>query len=401
MGMTKVLAGVRVLDFGRYIAGPYCAALLADLGAEVIRIEKREGSEDRWMTPIMPGAKTTEREGAMFMQMNRNKRGMTLDPMKPDGRAIARKMVERADVVIANLPPETLSAMGLDYATLSAINPRIVLTTVSAFGHGGPYSNRVGFDGVAQTMSGMAYMTGTPEQPMRAAAPWVDFSTATFSAFGTLAALMARQQTGRGQQVEGALLATALTVMNATLIEQAALGINRVATLNRGQTAAPSDLFKCTDGWIICLVNGNPLYKRWARLMGEPMWLEDPRFATDELRGDNGEAVSARMSAWTKDKTVAEALAELEKARVPASPVYSPQQTLDDPHVQAMQFLQPVAYPGLPEPAPVARMPIKLSETPGTIERRAPLLGEHTDEIMAELGYGAAEIAAFRASGAI
>lgn len=394
--MTGVLKGIRVLDFGRYIAGPYCATLLAEHGADVIRIEKRTGSEDRFQAPI-----TETNDGALFMQMNRNKRGMTLDPMKPEGRAIARRMIEKADVVIANLPPETLAAMGLDYPTLSAINPRIVLATVSAFGHGGPYSNRVGFDGVAQTMSGMAYMTGTPDQPMRAAAPWVDFSTAISSAFGTLAALMARQQTGRGQVVEGALLATAITVMNAQLIEQSALGINRVATLNRGQTAAPSDLFRCRDGWIICLVNGNPLYKRWARLMGEPHWLEDPRFATDELRGDHGELISERMSAWTATRTVAETLAELEKARVPASPVYSLQQTLDDVHVQAMGFMQPLAYPGLARPVPVARMPVKLSETPGTIEHRAPVLGEHTDAIMAELGYSAGEIAAFRESGVI
>ena len=399
--MTKVLAGIRVLDFGRYIAGPYCGALLADFGAEVIRIEKREGSEDRWMIPIMPGEKTTEREGAMFFQMNRNKKGMTLDPMKPEGRAIAERLIRTADVVIANLPPETLTSMGLDYPTLSAINPRIVLTTASAFGHGGPYSNRVGFDGVAQAMSGAVYMTGEPGAPTRAAVPWVDFSTAMLAAYGTLAALMARQQTGRGQQVEGALLATALTVGITTLAEQDALGIDRAPTGNRGQTAAPSDIFQCTDGWIIVLVNGNPLYRRWAKLMGETHWLTDPRFATDELRGDNGAAISERTQAWCDGKSVAEALALLAEARVPASPVYKPQQTLDDPHVNAMGFLERVDYPGLPKPAIVAATPIRLSETPGRIESRAPLLGEHTDAILSELGYGAAEIAAVRASGAV
>lgn len=399
--MAKVLEGVRVLDFGRYIAGPYCGALLADFGAEVIRIERREGSEDRWMIPIMPGDKTREREGAMFFQMNRNKRGMTLDPMNPQGRAIARRLIETADVVIANLPPETLTAMGLDYATISAINPRVILTTASAFGHGGPYSSRVGFDGVAQAMSGAVYMSGMPGQPVRAAVPWVDFSTAMMAAYGTLAALMARQQTGRGQQVEGALLATALTVGVTTLAEQDALGIDREPTGNRGQTAAPSDLFQCTDGWIIVLVNGNPLFRRWAKLMGEDHWLTDPRFATDELRGDNGAAVSERTARWCKDKTVAEALDALAAARVPASPVYKPQQTLDDPHVQAMGFLKDVDYPGLPKPAKIAAAPIRLSETPGAIERRAPLLGEHTDEILASLGYSEGEIAAFRAAGAV
>ncbi len=399
--MTKVLEGIRVLDFGRYIAGPYCAALMADMGAEVIRIEKREGSEDRYMTPIMPGEKSTEREGTLFMQMNRNKRGMTLDPMKPEGRAIARRLVETADVVIANLPPDTLSAMGLDYPTLSAINPRIILTTASAFGHGGPYSDRVGFDGIAQAMCGAAYMTGTPDQPMRAAVPWVDFGTASLSAFGTLAALMARAKTGRGQQVEGALLATAITVGNGAIMEQAALGINRVASLNRGQTAGPSDIVRCRDGWVLVAVNGMPLFKRWARMVGAEHLVNDPRFATDELRGDHGEHLSRIMSDWAKDKTMAEALEALAKARVPANPVYSPQQALDDPHIKAMGFLQDVPYPGLPQPAKVATTPIRLSETPGRIEHRAPLLGEHTDEILKSIGYDEASISAFRASGVI
>ena len=399
--MTKVLEGVRVLDFGRYIAGPYCSALLADFGAEVIRIEKRDGSEDRWVVPIMPGEKTTDREGAMFFQMNRNKRGMTLDPMREEGRAITRKLVETADVVVANLPPETLKSMGLDYETLSAINPRIILTTASAFGHGGPYSNRVGFDGVAQAMSGAVYLTGPEGAPTRTYASWVDYLTASLLVNGTLAALMARAQTGRGQQVEGALLATAMSVLNMPIMEQAALKLDRVSTHNRGQTSGPSDLVQCKDGWIIILTNGFPLFKRWAKLVGEDGWISDPRFATDELRGDNGAILSERSARWAKDKTVAEALDLLDKARVPASPVYSPQQALDDPHVQAMKFLQPVSYPGLPEPALVATTPVKLSETPGVIETRAPLLGEHTDEILGELGYDAAAIAALRQSGVI
>src|ERR1051325_4158570 len=203
--MPGVLTGIRVLDFGRYIAGPYCAALLAEHGAEVIRIEKREGSEDRFQAPVTPTG-----DGALFMQMNRNKRGMTLDPMRPEGREIVTRLVKTADVVGADLPPQTPAAMGLDYAGLTAIKPDVILTTVSAYGRGGPYSDRVGFDGIGQVMSGAVYMTGTEEQPYRAQVPWVDFGTALHCAFGTLSALMARKVTGKGQWVEGALLVTAV-----------------------------------------------------------------------------------------------------------------------------------------------------------------------------------------------
>src|SRR5437879_9613789 len=194
--MTAVLTGIRVLDFGRYIAGPYCAALLAEHGAEVIRIEKREGSEDRFQAPVTPTG-----DGALFLQMNRNKRGMTLDPMTPEGREIVAKLVKTADVVVANLPPQTLAAMKLDYASLTAVKPDIILTTVSAYGRGGPYSDRVGFDGVGQVMSGAVYMTGEEDQPYRAAVSWGDFGLALHCAFATIAALMARRATGRGQIV--------------------------------------------------------------------------------------------------------------------------------------------------------------------------------------------------------
>ena len=216
--MHQVLAGVRVLDFGRYIAGPFCAALLGDLGAEVIRVEKVRGSEDRFIAPVTPTG-----EGGMFLQMNRNKRSLTLNPMKPAGREIVRRLVATADVVVANLPPATLRAMALDLDSLRETKKDIILTTVSAYGRGGPYSDRVGFDGIGQVMSGIAYMTGDPDRPRRAAAPFVDFGTALSCAYGTLAALMARQQTGEGQMVEGALLKTALMMGNANLIEQAVI----------------------------------------------------------------------------------------------------------------------------------------------------------------------------------
>ena len=391
--MKGVLAGVRVLDFGRYIAGPYCASLLAEFGADVIRVEKRTGGEDRFQAPL-----TATQEGGLFLQMNRNKRGLTLDPMKPAGQAVVRRLVAGADIVVANLPPQTLAAMQLDYDSLCAVKPDIILTLVTAYGRGGPYSDRVGFDGIGQVMSGAAYMTSDAdgERPYRFQAPWVDFGTALHCAYGTVLALMARQQTGRGQVVEGALLATALTVANGLLIEQDVLGINRVPTGNRGQTAAPVDIFRTRDGWVLVQVIGEPLYRRWARLMGEDQWLADPRFKDDISRGDNAAAISERMSRWCAERTSAEALEILGAAMIPAGPVLKPQQTLDDPHVQAMGFFQPTDYPGLPKPAPLARAPVALSDTPGSIAHRAPTLGEHTDAILAEAGYSAAEIADLR-----
>jgi crotonobetainyl-CoA:carnitine CoA-transferase CaiB-like acyl-CoA transferase len=397
-----ILSGIRVLDFGRYIAGPYCAALLGDLGAEVIRIEKRDGSEDRFVQPIVPEAGAGEGgEGAMFLQMNRNKRGLTLDPMTETGRGIVKRLVATADVVVANLPPSTLAAMGLDYESLIAVKPDIILTMVSAFGHGGPYSERTGFDGVAQSMVGAAFLTGTPDEPVKSYAPWVDFGTASLTAFGTMAALMERARTGRGQVVEGGLLSTALAYFNFHLIEQELRQTNRIAIGNRSPYAGPADIVRTKDGWILVQAIGAPLFKRWARLMGEDHWLTDPRFKDDLARGDNGAALSERTSQWAATRTTEEALAELEKARIPAGAVNTPQEALDDPHIRQMGYLQRIDFPGLPGPAPIMETPVRLSETPGTLRNRAPLLGEHTDEILSSLGYSAAAIAGFRAEGVV
>jgi crotonobetainyl-CoA:carnitine CoA-transferase CaiB-like acyl-CoA transferase len=394
--MGGVLEGVRVLDFGRYIAGPYCATLLAEFGADVIRVEKRDGSEDRFIAPV--GA---DGEGALFLQVNRNKRSITLDPMKPEGQEVMRRLILTADVVVANLPPQTLQAMKLDYDSLNAIKPDIILTTATAFGGPGPWSDRVGFDGVGQVMSGAVYMTGAGDPPYRAAVNWVDFGTALHCAFGTLMALIERGKSGRGQVVEGALLATALTFTNATLIEQAVIAANRVPSGNLGQTAAPADIYRTKDGWMLCQVTGQPLFVRWARLMGEDHWLTDPRFSDDIKRGDNGPVISERMARWCAERTTQEALDTLGAAKIPAGPVLSPQQALDHPHIRATGFLKDVDYPGLPNPAPVARAAVRLSQTPGEIAARAPQLGEHTDLLLKELGYDASAIAALREKGVV
>ncbi|MBU6443495.1 MAG: CoA transferase [Alphaproteobacteria bacterium] len=398
--MTGPLEDIRVIDFGRYIAGPYCAALLGDFGAEVIRVEKREGREDRTLVSLGERDDGSPREGAMFLQMNRNKKSLTLDPMCDQGREVVRRLVKSADVVVANLPGETLKAMGLDYETVSALNPRVILAVVSAFGLDGPYASRVGFDGVAQAMSGSCWYSGSADQPMRSASSYVDFGTASLLAFGVMTALRARAQTGRGQLVEGALLRTAMTYFSPLLIEEAVLHLDRKPTLNRNQNAAPHDVFRAKDGWITVAVNGDPLFRRVASLIGAEDWLGDPRFASDKARGDHSEIVSRRLREWCAARTCAEAIAALEAARVPAGPVYRPREAIEDAQVKAAGFFVDVDYPGIGR-APVAATPVKLQATPGSVRSRPPLLGEHTAAVLAELGYSPAEIAAMRSGNVV
>ncbi|HVU00115.1 MAG TPA: CoA transferase [Polyangiaceae bacterium] len=388
--MTRPLSGVRVLDFGRYIAGPYCAALLSDLGADVIRVERPEGSEDRFIAPVTPAG-----DGAMFLQCNRGKRGLTLALGKPAAREITRRLVRTADVVVVNLPPQTLAPVGLDEASLRAERPDVIFTLVTAYGSSGPDAERVGFDGVGQAMSGALYLSGTPGTPTKCVANYVDFTTAMSAALGTVAALYDRRATGKGRLVESSLLGSALTVMGPSLVEQALTGIDRIGTGNRSQLSGPSDTFATRDGFVLVQTVGQPIFERWARLMGEPAWTDDPRYENDVARGRHGAALSDRMQAWCSERTTAEALRALTDAKIPAGPVLAPRATLAHPQVEAMGFFESVPYPGTPA-AKVPRAPVSLSDEGVRIAGRAPTLGEHTDAILAELGFSPDDIVEFR-----
>lgn len=386
------LKGLRVIDFGRYIAGPYCAALLADYGADVIRIEAPGGNDDRYTVPV-----ADDGSGAMFLQMNRAKRCLSLKPGSPEGREIVRRLVATADVVIANLPHEALVKLGLDYDSLSAINPRVILATASAFGSEGPLAKNVGFDAVGQAMSGTVHLTGTPEQPYRAQVNYVDFGTALHLAFGVMLALREREATGKGQCVSGSLLGTALAMSNALTIDHALNGIERQPMGNRGFSSGPTDLFQTHDGWIVTQIVGNGIFKRWAELVGRPELADDPRFASDILRGDNGAELSQIMQRWCAGRTSEAAIAELAEARVPAASVLRAAEALHQPQVAAMGLVEPADYPGTAAPAPVIRAPMQLSANAKAAMQRAPQAGEHSDSILAELGYDAEAISALRA----
>jgi crotonobetainyl-CoA:carnitine CoA-transferase CaiB-like acyl-CoA transferase len=385
------LAGIRVVDFGRFIAGPYCAMLLADMGADVIRVDRRSGSEDRYLAPV---AQTGE--GTHFLSLNRNKRSLTLDTGKPEAAEVIRRLVARADVVVANLPIDVLKRMGLDYESLRRVKADIILARISTFGPDGPYARRVGFDAVAQAMSGAMSLTGFPGAPVRDAVPFEDFGTALHTAFGVMVALYHRQRTGEGQLVDGSLLATGITFMHSLLAERAVRGVERRQQGNAGFHAAPGDTYRTRDGWIVVSVIGPEMFARWTRLVKREDLISDPRCADDITRASHRDIIAEAMNCWLSKRTNAEAIAALEAARIPAGPVFNLDEVLDDPQVKARGLLQYVDYPGAPKPVPLADTAVRLSATPGGIRHRAPTLGEHTDEILGEIGFAAEQIQQLR-----
>jgi len=382
-----------VLDFGRFIAGPYCAMMLADFGADVIRIERREGGEDRRLGPV-----TESGEGGLFLNVNRNKRGMTLDLGHQAAPDIVRSLVKSADVVVANLPVEVLQKTGLDYASLRSIREDIILVMASAFGPDGPYRDRIGFDGVIQAMSGSMSLTGFPGPPIRSIVSWVDYGTALHAAFGVMVALYQRRETGKGQLIDVSLLATGVTFMMPLIAERKTTGIRREQQGNTGYYAAPADVYQTADGgWLIVPTIGGPMFRRWARLVGREDLIHDPRCKDDITRGDNAKLINEIMAEWCLKRGRDEAVRELERARVPCGPVLDLDEVMTDDQVNSRNLIHEIPFPQGSKPVPISATPVRFTANPRS-PLRAPTLGEHTDQVLAELGFTPEQISALRES---
>jgi crotonobetainyl-CoA:carnitine CoA-transferase CaiB-like acyl-CoA transferase len=388
--MTSILDGIRILDFGRFIAGPFCAAMLADLGAEVIRVERPDGGDDRFLMPAFEG-----REGAMFLQANRGKKAVTLDFAKPEGMAVARQLIASSNVVIANFSNSALAHFGLDYPSLRGIKDDIILTSIGAFDSRSPMRDAVGFDGVGQAISGAIHLTGEPGRPFRSATSYVDFSTAIAAAFGTLAAIIRHMKTGEGSHVEATLAGTAINVMNSVLIEQFTGSNIREPIGNRSPIAGPSDMFRACDGWFIMQVIGQSMFRRWTKLVERPDLLKDPRYANDILRGRNGAALSAIMADWSANRSRADCLALIAGANIAASPVLTPADVIGGAMGLADTYLETVDFPDSAG-VPIARPPARIASEEQIAPRRPPLVGEDNDAVYSSLGLRVDEIADLR-----
>jgi crotonobetainyl-CoA:carnitine CoA-transferase CaiB-like acyl-CoA transferase len=387
----RALENIRVLDFGQFVAGPLCGLLLAQLGAEVIRIERPGGGPDRDVQPLSEN----EPGGAMYRHLNRGKRCLAIDVFHEASRPVLDALIARSDIVIANVPPQTLMQMGLRLESIHKINPRVILASTTAFGAGGSLADRPGFDGIGQAMSGAMHLTGKDAEPRKAFVHYVDYLTATLSAYGVLAALRIRETSGQGQEVSTSLLGSALFTMANNLMEEAALHVNRAGTGNRAQLAAPADVFAARDGHVLLQTVGGSMFKRCALLLQRPDWLADDELASDAARGRRGAELSGVVGSWCATRTVAQCLEEFAAAGLPAAPVLSPRQALQHPAISSGGFWNDDS--GLP----LFKIPLGLSEQ-GAIELRpAAAIGVDTAAILSELGVSNEKIAALKAAGAI
>jgi len=401
--MASALAGIRVLDFSRVFAGPLCGMLLADMGADVIRVDSPRGEIDRTYALRGPDGETLT-----FKAINRGKKGITLRLNSEEGAAILEELARHSDVIIHNFVAGTALAEKLNYDRLKKINPGIVVASITGYGQYGPYAERVCLDYVTQAKSGIMALTGFPgNPPTRTSVAFVDFGTGLSAALGILLALYHREKTGMGQAVDTALFDTASFLSQAVGALMASVVYGRDVSeriYKRGGNFGWSSYMNCLeakDGWVMITPTSDGLWQRFVKVIGGEELTDDPRFQTDQARGENAAIIDGIVKRWVAQRTVDEVVNTLQGAGVPCEPVNTMYQLLDDPQVKAREMIVYADHPELGR-IPLPGNPIKLSMTAGRIGAHAPKLGEHNEEIYGKLlGFNQEKLAQLKRRGII
>ncbi len=391
----RALDGLRVLDVTQVMAGPFCAMMLADLGADVIKVEPPGGDSTRRMPGAVGG------DSPSFNAVNRGKRSVVLDLKMPGGRDVLKRLAASSDILVENYRPGVMTALGADYEQLSRLNGRLIYASISGYGHTGPQRQKGGFDLIAQGVAGIMSITGEPGgAPVKAGVPLTDLGAGLFALVGILAALQYRNRTGIGQHVDTSLVdaGVALSVWEATEYFSGAGIPSALGSAHR--MSAPYQAIRCADGYITIGAANERLFLRFCDLMGHPEWVAVPEFADERSRVRNRAALAARIEAVMAQQPRGHWLALLEANNIPCGPINDYAQVFADPQVVAREMVVDVDHPTLGHLRTLGS-PIKLSATPSDVRRRAPLLGEHTDEILADAGLSRTEIAQLRRDGAI
>lgn len=378
--MTSPLQGIKVLDLTRFIAGPHCGMILGDMGADVVKVEKKgSGDDSRHFPPFQGG------ESLYGMALNRNKRSITLNFRDARAQDLLRDMVRQADVLLENFRPGTMEQMGCGWEELSAINPRLVMTRLSGFGQDGPYAQRPGFDGIAQAMSGLMGLTGAPDGPPYLAGTfYIDYMTAMYGVTATLGALNARHLTGKGQMIDVSLLDSAVSLLTTAIPTRINKGETLTRTGNRDRYSSPANVFKTGSGDFVLLLSGtNPLFRRLAEAIGQPDLAADPRFTSVDLRLQNAEAIEQILEAWIGMRETEEVLDVIGAAGVPCTKVATIDEVVENPQLRHRNQIVEIDHP-VAGKISTAGVTMKLSDTPLTIRRPPPTLGQHTTEILGD-----------------
>jgi crotonobetainyl-CoA:carnitine CoA-transferase CaiB-like acyl-CoA transferase len=389
-----MLEDLRVLDLSRVIAGPYCATLMADLGADVIKVERPGSGDD---------LRRLRGEGmsAAFAAINRNKRGIAVDLQAPEGARLVFELARRADVVVENFLPGGADKLGLGYTSVSAANPAVVYVSVTGFGQTGPHARRAGYNTIAQGVSGIMALTGMPGHPPTRVGGSVSDLVTAFLAFGVAsAALVHRQRTGRGQHLDASLLASTLALLPDPAAIYFDTGTRPPRAGNRNLNLTPAEAFRAKDGWVQVVVMNADQYGRFARVLGDAGLLTEPKFATNDSRLAHHDEFKSRVESALAGAPAAEWVGRLQAAQVAAGPIHEFDEVFEDPQVKHLGLVAEVDQPGYGK-ARMLAFPVRASATPARIRRAAPLLGEHTAEVLAELGLARPEIERLAAEGVV